>query len=742
MTNIKNSSSKDTHSTIEYLEDKKAYFVIVAKLTIVRKGSNLSRRLFPLFIFLIFIGCTKRQASSPVWKVIGNMPEARSDFSAVLSSYYITQTGISENESCGLFPYIERWDTSSTGDITASSIVSELSRSSAGFNADAVVYQSHIYLFGGEKYVSCYGPYESSSLPDRIVQYAQINQDGALGLWQSTTSMLTPRVCLEAVMYNGWVYVLGGLSPTGITNSVEYAQVMADGTLGQWQTTTSMNIARTDFGAVAISGWVYAVGGSTLTGVTDTVEIAQIQPDGSLGNWSFTSQMDIARTGFGIAGYNGWIYVIAGTAVTSPAGVSTNTVEMAHVHPDGSLGNWMYAAPMNVSPIWDWNLSITIAENRIYVPIYGGQNYYFSIPVADINSDGSLAPWQYITATSLTPQMATTVNYQNHVYLLGGIGCNSFEVFGPYPYDEKKIYIVGGNAPSPTSSIAYADISGETIGGWHETENLWESREGASAFGGYGDFYILGGSNIVGSLGNVEYMYGIEPQGGLEKGIIVGSSYNVPQGSTSVSNDYNCTLYVVGGEGDTGYLGTVERLIRSSGTLFPFFLCGGANSIGPFGTLDGTGLAITDQTETSLNVPRYKPSAAIYNGYVYALGGYYTGTFITNSVEMAQVQTDGTLGQWRYTSPMNLPRAGFAAVAISGWVYAVGGYTDKGITNTVEKALINPDGTLGKWTFTTPMTIPRADLAVVQDNGWIYALGGISTANSAPLDTIEAMKVY
>ncbi len=91
---------------------------------------------------------------------------------------------------------------------------------------------------------------------------------------------------------------------------------------------------------------------------------------------------------------------------------------------------------------------------------------------------------------------------------------------------------------------------------------------------------------------------------------------------------------------------------------------------------------------------------------------------------------------------MKLPRAAFAAVAISGWVYAVGGYTDKGITNTVEKAPINPDGTLGKWVFMDPMTIPRAGLAVVEDNGWIYALGGISTPNGMPLDTIEATKVY
>ncbi len=40
-------------------------------------------------------------------------------------------------------------------------------------------------------------------------------------------------------------------------------------------------------------------------------------------------------------------------------------------------------------------------------------------------------------------------------------------------------------------------------------------------------------------------------------------------------------------------------------------------------------------------------------------------SLITDSVEYAQVMTDGTLGNWQYTSSMNLPRAWFAIVFLT-----------------------------------------------------------------------------
>jgi len=708
-------------------------------------------------MILLTISCTKNPKSlstPPTWQIIGSMPQGRTNFSAVLSSYYVGIRATRPFSSLYPFPYMERWDVTLNGGFNKASLLTDSSYSSGsdGFwsgypTGDPMINQNHLYLFGN---------YKIFTDPSNKVKYTRINKDGSLGLWQSTTSMLTARVYLRTVTYNNVVYAIGGYtgtSITNITNSVEYAKIQADGSLGKWEFTSPMNLPRAGFEAVAFSGWVYAIGGITPTGVTNTVELAKIQSDGTLGSWQYTSSMITSRTGFGIVEYNNRIYALGGRTVTSPIGVATNTVEMVDVNSDGLLSAWRYTMPMNSRRS---NLTTVMVKKKIYV--IGGDIGYLpwfagTVEYATINSDGGLTSWQGITVTSMIPQNTTAVSYKNYIYLSGGGGIVSYN-YGLIPYgqidplfggdfsDLSKIYIIGGNAPTVTGSIAYADISGTTLSKWSETASLWQPRAGALS-NGEGEFYIVGGSDDNGDLNNIEYIYTADPSSvNLAKGVILNSLYSIPHGSADI---FDCGIYVIGGKGNADYLSKVEYLISyeksenaSYCKSFWFFFYDDYSSM-PHSLAHG--LLFTSQTAPSLNIPRYKLAAVNYNEFVYALGGYYTGTSITNSVEMAQVQTDGTLGNWQYTSPMNLPRAGFEAVAFSGWVYAVGGYTDKGITNTVEKAHINPDGSLGKWEFTSPMTTPRADLAVVENDGWIYALGGISKIDGPPLDTIEATKV-
>jgi aryl carrier-like protein len=63
------------------------------------------------------------------------------------------------------------------------------------------------------------------------VEFAAINANGTLGAWQSTTSLPTEESGATSVVANGYVYEIGGANdPTG----VEFAALNADGTLGAW----------------------------------------------------------------------------------------------------------------------------------------------------------------------------------------------------------------------------------------------------------------------------------------------------------------------------------------------------------------------------------------------------------------------------------------------------------------------------------------------------------------------------
>ncbi len=125
---------------------------------------------------------------------------------------------------------------------------------------------------------------------------------------------------------------------------------------------------------------------------------------------------------------------------------------------------------------------------------------------------------------------------------------------------------------------------------------------------------------------------------------------------------------------------------------------------------------------------------------IYAIGGGEfgpKGLKIFKSVEYADVQPDGTLGPWKYSAPLTMPRVYPVAVIHGDYVYVMGGesldelYTGAEdqkpprLLKSVERARINPDGTLGKWTLEkVKMHFPRRGGEVFAVDGWLYAGGG------------------
>ncbi len=125
---------------------------------------------------------------------------------------------------------------------------------------------------------------------------------------------------------------------------------------------------------------------------------------------------------------------------------------------------------------------------------------------------------------------------------------------------------------------------------------------------------------------------------------------------------------------------------------------------------------------------------------IYAIGGgefSKKGLKIFKSVEYADVRPDGTLSPWKYSSPLTMPRVYPVAVIHDGYIYVMGGesldevYTGAEdqkpprLLKSVERARINPDGTIGKWTLEkVKMHFPRRGGEVFAVDGWLYAGGG------------------
>ena len=133
-------------------------------------------------------------------------------------------------------------------------------------------------------------------------------------------------------------------------------------------------------------------------------------------------------------------------------------------------------------------------------------------------------------------------------------------------------------------------------------------------------------------------------------------------------------------------------------------------------------------------------------GYVYVVGGAGTGGAPVATVSYATVGTNGTLSAWTATTPLPtaLAFAGVvaatqrnSAVISNGFVYALGGATSAAgaPVSTVYRAPINADGSLGSWTtLTTPLPAALRSVGAIVMYGSLYVVGGAATSN-APVAT-------
>jgi len=129
--------------------------------------------------------------------------------------------------------------------------------------------------------------------------------------------------------------------------------------------------------------------------------------------------------------------------------------------------------------------------------------------------------------------------------------------------------------------------------------------------------------------------------------------------------------------------------------------------------------------------------AAAAAGHVFYLGHGKRGL-------VAEPMTDGNLGQWRSLAPLPLYLWTLAGVAVGHdrFLYLVGGYPGDapgGIpVSQVYVAEVDGNGTPGNWRITAPFPGPRTNYGVVVNNGHIYVIGG---NNGAAVSDISYAKI-
>jgi fibronectin-binding autotransporter adhesin len=360
------------------------------------------------------------------------------------------------------------------------------------------------------------------------------NNTGHLPTFTAGTTLTAGRWGGASVVLNGYVYVIAGSSTSFCTasNTVQYAKLNADGTLGTWGTTTVLPGSFCEPGAAAYNGYIYAQGEgsgtiyrakpdvatgliSSWTALTPTgastggnirlaayngylyelninspaINYARINSDGTIGTFSTMANWfsGSSRRSAGIAFANGYFYSVGGAAT----GAGDTTVYYAKVNSDGTFAT---AATTTALPNTRAYLGVTVANGYIYAMGGGdGTTEQNTIYYAQLGATGTIGSWT-TDSTTLTAPMDSmgVVQHNGYIYTLGG--WDGSVAVNTTSYTSTPRVRVGGSL----DLLSY--------GGENNTE------------GGTGGSLTAGNTNLVGSLNVADqatFRSGVSVQGGM-----------------------------------------------------------------------------------------------------------------------------------------------------------------------------------------------------------------------------------
>jgi hypothetical protein len=135
------------------------------------------------------------------------------------------------------------------------------------------------------------------------------------------------------------------------------------------------------------------------------------------------------------------------------------------------------------------------------------------------------------------------------------------------------------------------------------------------------------------------------------------------------------------------------------------------------------------QATPSLTQSRTGATSLRAGHWLYVFGGLISGT-PSASIERALVNADGSLGPFQSAGIMTRARAFATALRIGDSVVVVGGTTTSGL---IERAAIASDGTVGAFAPGESLVTARAGATAFVVGRWLYVVGGSQPIERAPI---------
>ena len=520
------------------------------------------------------------------------------------------------------------------------------------------------------------------------------------GKWKNKGSISMPRRDVALVVVDGDLYAAGGWDTcTPYANLESY-----DAAKDRWTSRAPMHIARGGFGAGALNGRLYVVGGRVdCDRDTASVEVY----DSKTNQWSDRAPLPSAREGQVVAAVNGKLYAIGGHANGQSLTLNTEY--------DAAADRWIERAPLPAARAYG---AAVVVNNLIYV-IGGGPGAaeMRSLVVYDPVSDR----WSAKAPMPVGRTQFGAAPLNDRIYVFGGVG-NNGEV----------------DAYDPATDT------------WSSGPSMPSLRTGLGATGFNGSIYFAGGQDEAHHLSSVMTFTPC-----FDRGALITKAPMPTHRSSSAIAEINGIVYVAGGFSFPPWtfhtvteaydprnntwstkapMPTPRDLSGTNGAVVDgkmYVIGGNAKSKGGgFGFCTDANEAydpVTDTWTTRAPMPtaRCHIAAVELNGLIYAVGGTNTsGSERYATVEIYNPVTNS----WTKGTPMPTARDQVTAGVIDGILYVVGGMKLSGALDTVEAF----DPKTNRWTTKAHMPTPRFQHAAVVVNGSLYVVGGVNGLTLVP----------
>lgn len=187
----------------------------------------------------------------------------------------------------------------------------------------------------------------------------------------------------------------------------------------------------------------------------------------------------------------------------------------------------------------------------------------------------------------------------------------------------------------------------------------------------------------------------------------------------------------------------LAKAVRHTNVIY---VVGGRNADGSgssgvfYSIISQNGVPGTWGITSSLPNPLYFHAVAVANKHIFVIGGW-DGSNWRREVWKAPIQADGSLGGWQNAGLYPTEIALHEAIGVGNRIYVLGGQNNaSGPLNIVQFIEVGADGNLmGDWMQTTSLPAPRYRFSVTALSGYLYATGGYDGTNAQ--DTVYYTRI-